>query len=137
MFKYVSLLTIFLIISLPYMVLAQTQQVQISDLIIEAIKNPRTLMAMVIQFAMGLGLGYFSAKVVKYLIALILIFVLGSILSIWSIGTSPETFLGQLYTVFKQFQPQVMALLQLLGIMTVGPVTLGFIVGIIIAVVRK
>lgn len=137
MFKYVPLLTILLIVLLPYVTLAQTQQIQISDLIAEAIKNPRTLIAMVIQFVMGLGLGYFSAKVVKYLVALILIFILGSILSIWSIGTSPETFLGQLYEVFRQFQPQIMALLQLLGIMTVGPVMLGFIVGIIIAIVRK
>ncbi len=122
----------------PYAVTAQqAQNVDLPSLINEALKNPRTLIAMSIQFLMGLGLGYFSVKALKYIVALILILVLGMVLSIWSIGSSPESFLGSIYELIRQFQPQLIALLQLLGIMTMGPVSLGFILGIIIALVRK
>lgn len=132
-------LVIALILTLtPYVVTAQqVQNVDISNLINEALKNPRALIAMGIQFLMGLGLGYFSVKVLKYMAALILILVLGMVLSIWSIGSSPESFLGSIYDLIRQFQPQLMALLQLLGIMTIGPVSLGFILGVIVALVRK
>ncbi len=140
MFKKIALCVAiaYALLLLSQVVGAQAQaEPQLTDLIGEALKNPRTLAVIALQFLMGLGLGYFSSKVVKYILALIVILVLGTALSIWSLGTSPEGFLVGLYEYFRQLQPHIMALLQLLGLMTIGPVTIGFIVGVLLALVRK
>ena len=122
----------------PYVAAAQqAQDAELTDLISEALKEPKVLISMCIQFLMGLGLGYFSIKALKYIVALILILVIGMMLSIWSIGSSPESLLGSVYETLREFTPQLIALLQLLGIMTIGPVSLGFILGVIIALIKK
>jgi hypothetical protein len=135
--KAIVLIALIVILTFIFSIVSAQAQVNLTDLISEALKNPKVLVVVVIQFLMGLGLGYFSFKVWKYLIALIAIIVLGNVLTIWSLGSSPESFLGQLYETFKQFLPNIIAFIQLLGIMTVGPVTIGFIVGIILAIIRK
>ena len=132
-----AVILVFLVFA-PYVVVAQQAQgTELTDLISEALREPKVLVAVLIQFLMGLGLGYFSIKALKYIVASILILVLGTALSIWSIGSSPESLLGSLYETFKEFTPQLIALLQLLGIMTVGPISLGFILGVIIALIKK
>lgn len=132
-----AVILVFLVFA-PYVVVAQQAQgTELTDLISEALREPKVLVAVLIQFLMGLGLGYFSIKALKYIVASILILVLGMALSIWSIGSSPESLLGSLYETFKEFTPQLIALLQLLGIMTVGPISLGFILGVIIALIKK
>ncbi len=133
----VLLIVLVIILTLIFSIVSAQAQINLSDLITEALKNPRVLVVVVIQFLMGLGLGYFSFKVWKYLLALIAIIILGNVLAIWSLGSSPESFLGQLYESFKQFLPNIISFIQLLGIMTIGPVTIGFIVGIILAIIRK
>jgi hypothetical protein len=135
--KAIVLIALIIILTFIFSIVSAQAQVNLTDLISEALKNPKVLVVVVIQFLMGLGLGYFSFKVWKYLVALIAIIVLGNVLTIWSLGSSPESFLGQLYETFKQFLPNIIAFIQLLGIMTVGPVTIGFIVGIILAIIRK
>lgn len=135
--KAIVLIVLIIILTFIFSIVSAQAQVNLTELLSEALKNPRVLVVVVIQFLMGLGLGYFSFKVWKYLIALIAIIVLGNVLTIWSLGSSPESFLGQLYETFKQFLPNLIAFIQLLGIMTVGPVTIGFIVGIILAIIRK
>ncbi|MEM4034280.1 MAG: hypothetical protein QXD16_06260 [Sulfolobales archaeon] len=129
--KAVVLIALIIILTFIFSIVSAQAQVNLTDLISEALKNPKVLVVVVIQFLMGLGLGYFSFKVWKYLVALIAIIVLGNVLTIWSLGSSPESFLGQLYETFKQFLPNIIAFIQLLGIMTVGPVTIGFILAII------
>ncbi|MEM1982483.1 MAG: hypothetical protein QXD94_06445 [Sulfolobales archaeon] len=137
--KYILCITLVLILlTLPQTVIAEVQgEPKLTNLIEEALKNPKTLIVMGIQFLMGLALGYFSSKVLKYLLALIVVLILGTALSIWSIGTSPESFLVGIYEYFKVLQPHIMALLQLLGLMTIGPITLGFIVGVLLAIIKK
>jgi hypothetical protein len=135
--KAIVLIALIVILTLIFSIVSAQAQVNLTELLSEALKNPKVLVVVVIQFLMGLGLGYFSFKVWKYLVALIAIIVLGNVLTIWSLGSSPESFLGQLYETFKQFLPNIIAFIQLLGIMTVGPVTIGFIVGIILAIIRK
>ena len=135
--KAIVLIVLIIILTFIFSIVSAQVQVNLTELLSEALKNPKVLVVVVIQFLMGLGLGYFSFKVWKYLVALIAIIVLGNVLTIWSLGSSPESFLGQLYETFKQFLPNLIAFIQLLGIMTVGPVTIGFIVGIILAIIRK
>jgi len=92
---------------------------------------------MLIQFLLGLGLGYFSVKALKYILALIAILALGSMLSVWSLGGSLEGFMASLGTQVQFVIPLIMNMLTTLGIMTVGPISIGFIIGVIIGAIRK
>ncbi|MEM5833371.1 MAG: hypothetical protein QXF04_02375, partial [Candidatus Aenigmatarchaeota archaeon] len=49
--------------------------------------NPPSVIVMLIQFVLGLALGYVSVKALKYIIAFIAVLVLGVMLSIWNLGT--------------------------------------------------
>jgi hypothetical protein len=101
---------------------------------VEAIlTDPRVAAAVVIQFLMGLGLGYFAVKALKYIAAFIAILVLGSFLSVWSLGGSIESSLQTL----GELAGAVKSLLTVLGVLTVGPVLVGFIVGVLISLLRK
>ncbi|MEM1623820.1 MAG: hypothetical protein QW780_05450 [Sulfolobales archaeon] len=101
--------------------------------IIEVFSDVKVAAAVLIQFLLGLGLGYVSVKALKYIIAFIALLVLGSFLSVWSLGGSVEATLGYLGTLASN----VKNLLFLLGLMTVGPVSIGFIVGALIALLRR
>ena len=101
--------------------------------LVELLSDARVFLPMLVQFLLGLGLGYVSVKALKYILAFIAILVLGSFLSVWSLGGSIDaamTNLGELAGAVKN-------LLLLLGIMTVGPVSVGFILGALIALLRK
>jgi len=104
----------------------------VSDLIMLFLR-PQTLVVTLVQFLLGLGLGYVSVKALKYILAFIAILVLGAFLSVWSLGTTPlEVFqsLGSAASLVKDF---AMAL----GLMTIGPVSVGFIVGAILGLMKK
>lgn len=134
--KYIICFTIVLtLLLLPMIVAAQPgAEIKLTDMLEDVIKNPRALIVIAIQFVMGLGLGYYASKALKYILALIVILVLGAVLSVWSLGSSPESLFVELYTYFKELMPYVFTFLQLLGIMTVGPVMLGFIIGVLLAI---
>jgi len=82
---------------------------------------------------LGLGLGYVSVKALKYVLAFIAILVLGTFLSIWSLGTTPSEVLQSLGSAAALVKDFVTAL----GLMTVGPVSVGFIVGAILGLLKK
>jgi len=111
--------------------------VSVEDIISEALKNPKILIALIIQFALGLGLGYVSVKALKYILAFIGILVLGSVLSVWSLGGSVEDFIANLGVQAQQLLPVIKNFLTTLGLLTVGPVSIGFIIGILLALVKK
>jgi len=108
-----------------------------SEVLSIALSNPKVLAVMIIQFLLGLGLGYFSVKALKYILALIAILALGSMLSVWSLGGSLEGFMTSLGTQVQFVIPLIMNILTTLGIMTVGPISIGFIIGVIIGAIRK
>lgn len=102
-------------------------------LLSEVLADPKVSAAIFIQFLLGLGLGYVAVKVFKYILAFIAILVLGTFLSVWSLGGSIENTLstfGELANTAKSF-------ITILGLMTVGPVSVGFIVGALIGLLRK
>lgn len=107
------------------------------NIINTVLSDPRAVAAATIQFLLGLALGYFSVKVLKYLLALIGIIVLGAILSVWSIGGSIEGFLINMGSEAGKRWPVISGFLQTLGILTVGPVTAGVVLGLIIGLLRK
>ncbi len=126
----------------PMLVLAQggataTTTFRIEDLVSTAVKNPKVLVAIVIQLALGIALGYVSVKVIKYILAFIGILVLGAVLSVWSLGGSVQDFITKLGMQAQQVMPFLKSLLATLGLLTVGPVSIGFIIGILIGIAKK
>lgn len=109
----------------------------IGDTIAIILRNNRILVATLIQFLMGLGLGYYFAKAVKYLIALILVIIAGALLNIWSFGGSMDNIFIQYVSGLAQYKDEVITLLKIFGAMLVGPILIGFIIGIIIGLTRK
>jgi uncharacterized membrane protein (Fun14 family) len=115
----------------------ETSNMHIADFLTTALTNEKVLIAVTIQFLLGLGLGYYSAKVIKYLLALIGIVILGAVLSVWSLGGSIDDFLLKLGTQAHALMPVIEGFMATLGILTVGPVTVGFLLGLLIAISKK
>ena len=110
---------------------AQSSSPDFSSLISSLFTTPSSLITFIIEFALGLGLGYFSAKVFKYILALICIFILGIVLNVWN---APN--LGNLGLEWSTVYPALLSIIYMLGLTTVLPVILGFIVGILIALLH-
>lgn len=139
--KYLTILfSILLIIfssAMPCFAQTNKTSIELPTFINEAFSNPKVLVAITIQFLLGFGLGYFSLKVIKYIIALIGLIILGSVLSVWSIGGSVENFLAKIGVESQKILPLTKDIATTLGILTVGPVTVGFLVGILVVAMRK
>jgi hypothetical protein len=102
------------------------------------ITNPYVAASVILQLILGIALGYVSVKVLKYILAFIGILILGAFLNVWSLGSgSLESALKSYYSEFKQVEPLIKKLLTTLGILTVGPVSVGYIIGILIGIAKK
>ncbi len=109
----------------------------VESIVSKMLSNPKAFIAIAIQFILGFALGYYSAKVIKYLLALIGIIVLGSVLSVWSIGGNINEFLSKVSSEAVKLWPVIQGFMATFGIMTIVPVTVGFILGAIAAFARK
>lgn len=109
----------------------------VTDIIGKAMSNPKVAVSMLIQFLLGLALGYYSAKIAKYLLAWIGVIIIGALLSVWSLGGSVEDIVTKLGLEAKKLIPIIKDFLAALGVLTVGPVAVGFILGLVIGVTRK
>ncbi|MGC8573763.1 MAG: hypothetical protein ACP5L0_07225 [Caldisphaera sp.] len=108
----------------------------LSQMFINALHNPYELATILIEFVLGLGLGYVSVKILKYIIAFIIIVIIGVILNAWSFGGSLSNTLSTLQTEAVNLEPVVRNLMLTLGLFTVGPILLGFIIGILIGLYK-
>ncbi len=99
--------------------------------------NPQTATVMLIEFLLGFGLGYTAIKALKYILSFIGILLLGSTLSIWSIGANSTEIAEKLGIEVKQLLPLLKGLMTAFGTIIVGPASIGAIVGIIVATIRK
>jgi hypothetical protein len=108
----------------------------LSQMFINAMHNPYELATILIEFVLGLGLGYVSVKILKYIIAFIIIVIIGVILNAWSFGGSLSNTLSTLQTEAVNLEPVVRNLMLTLGLFTVGPILLGFIIGILIGLYK-
>lgn len=97
------------------------------------IGNPQSVMIMFIQFILGAALGYIAVKALKYILAFILILVLGAFLSIWSLGATPQEVLGKLGVTIEALK----GIAYIVGLMMIGPVAVGFIVGLLLAILLR
>ncbi|MCD6300814.1 MAG: hypothetical protein J7L82_01945 [Staphylothermus sp.] len=109
----------------------------LQEIISAATSNPFVVISIVIQILLGFALGYFSVKVFRYILAFIGILVLGAILNAWSLGGSIEETIYKYYEGLKDVIPIVKNVLLTLGVLTVGPVSIGFILGLIVGFIKK
>lgn len=116
---------------------ASESQDALSEIISELISSPKFYTSAFIQFLMGFLVGYFSFKVIKYVIALLITLVIGSFLSVWSLGDSLTTLLGRLFPEIVNAMPYILTALQALGIIIVGPIATGFIIGALVGLARR
>ncbi|MEM4488393.1 MAG: hypothetical protein QXK88_06325 [Desulfurococcaceae archaeon] len=98
-----------------------------------AISNPQLAVVILVQFFLGLALGYVALKAFKYILALLAILALGAALSVWSLGITPS----EVLSVIGLTVESINSLIVLLGLTTMGPVTLGFIIGALASLVKK
>lgn len=107
------------------------------DVLRELLTNPTTLLIFLTQFGLGFGLGYFSVKALKYILAILCIIIIGVLLNIWQFG-GVEEFLHalELPTGLPELTATVTAILSLLGILTLLPIGLGFFAGAITAAAK-
>lgn len=126
-----------LMIALP-IALAQTNaSTNEESFFITALQNPKVLITMLIQLALGFGLGYFGVKVIKYILAFTAVLIIGAILSVWSLGEPIDAFLSKIAPQSKQLLESIYDFLKFLGVMTIGPIAIGFVLGALVATIRK
>ena len=126
---FTSILSITPVVALPNRV---NQTFDLWSFIQPLLSDPRNLSIFATQMILGLGLGYFSGKAAKYLLALIGILILGFYMNLWqldalrsvlsSYGLSPE----KMYSL-------ILTIVTIVGITTIFPLAVGFIIGAIIA----
>jgi len=116
---------------------ANATNATLADMIGAAMSNPRLAAVMGIEFILGLALGYLAVKVVRYILAFIGILLLGSALQVWSLGGNAEDYARQLGVEVAKLLPVLKQIVLTVGLTIVGPASLGFIVGVIIAMVKK
>ncbi len=99
--------------------------------------NPQTGTVMLIEFLLGFGLGYTAVKALRYILAFIGILLLGSALSVWSIGANSAEIAEKIGMEVKQLLPLLKGLMTVFGTIVVGPASVGVLVGIIVASIKK
>jgi hypothetical protein len=107
------------------------------DVLRELLTNPATLLIFLTQFGLGFGLGYFSVRALKYIVAILCLIIIGVLLNIWQFG-GVEEFLQalQLPAGLPELTATVTAILSLLGILTLLPIGLGFFAGALTAAAK-
>ena len=101
------------------------------------VSNPVVFASFVIQFLLGLGAGYYMAKIAKYIVVLIAIFILGALIGAWGISGSVEEALKSLGASVAESKDAIISIMKAFGFVLVGPTAIGFIVGILLELLRK
>lgn len=105
------------------------------DDLLALFKNPIIIMLFIAQVIIGFGLGYFSMKALKYILAIVALLIVGVLLNIWQFG-GIEGFLSQLGIQWSEVVALLYSVSTVIGIMIVLPVAIGFCLGIIVAVFK-
>ena len=132
-----SALALALILSALNIVAASAQPTgQDLNYILSLFGNPSVLLVFGIELLLGIGLGYFAIKALKYVIAVILILALGILLNIWQAPNILQTVVDQLGIPMNQLWSITLSLAYAFGLTTILPISLGFIIGVILAITR-
>ena len=107
------------------------------DALLQALQNPALIAVFAVQLLLGVALGYIAVKAFKYVLAFIMILVTGTVLNVWSLGLSLEKLSSELGEYALQARDIIFKFAGTLGLLTVGPVTVGFLIGALAAWLRK
>lgn len=114
--------------------LCQTE-LELENLLSEFLSQPVTLASFIVKFCLGLMLGYFSVKAIKYVLALAAVMAIGVILDVWQLG-GLEKFISKTGLEWSKVYPLIQSLISAFSILTVLPIGLGFFIGFVMAVRR-
>lgn len=109
------------------------ENVNLQSIISELMSNPVVLASFTVKFCLGLLLGYFSAKIIKYILALVAVTLIGLILDIWQLGGLGEYF-SKMGLDWQKIYSLIQTIIITLGILTILPIGVGFLIGIIVAI---
>lgn len=90
------------------------------------------LVALVLLF-LGLCLGYICVKAFRYLLSLIILLLLGAFLSLWSLSEHINNIIAEI----RELTLNTLSLLLILGVLTAGPLSAGFLIGVLLALVKR
>jgi hypothetical protein len=116
-----------------------SQGADIASLVTSIFASQASIIIFIVELVLGFGLGFFSTKVFKHILALIAIFFVGVILHVWQtpqLGTDFTAQLAKVGVTWGQLVPLITSIIVVLGLTTVLPITLGFILGVVAAFAR-
>ncbi len=116
---------------------ALSSNVSTAELLTRLASNPTALVAITIQFLLGLAVGYYTAKIAKYVVALVVTFIIGALIGAWGTAGSVESAVREITRNWEQIKPLIWQLVQVVGTILVGPTALGFFVGLALGVLRR
>lgn len=105
----------------------------VQEIVSAMLSNPVSAVVIFIQFLLGLAIGYLVARILKYVLAILGILVLGTLLSVWSFSLAPEEVLSKLGVTLETLKNIALAFAAIM----VGPIAVGFVVGILVGLLRK
>jgi hypothetical protein len=106
----------------------QSEGADLAQLLSTLFSTPASVAVFIIEFSLGVGLGYVAFKALKYLIVFAIIIFLGTMLSVW---IAPSVSVN-----WALIMQRLIEFAYSLGFLTMLPVTLGLIVGAAIAITR-
>jgi len=109
----------------------------IMDIINNALNDPVYAAILLLQVLIGIGLGYFTVKAAKYIIVVLGLIGASLALNAWALGRSPESSVVMVEDVAVKLRDIAVPVARMVGLMTLGPLTTGFIIGVIIALVKS
>jgi hypothetical protein len=95
--------------------------------------QPQVLVAVLVNFLLGLGLGYVSFRALKYVLAFVAMLLLGFFLSNAISGVAPSNVLQEVSTAASELR----GLATVFYLTVFGPIPFGFLVGALIALARE
>jgi uncharacterized membrane protein (Fun14 family) len=137
---FIAFLCLITCLIVPFASASSTLEVETAQSeLLSVFTNFSTLIIFIIELILGLGLGYFSAKAFKSIIALIGIVIIGVLLNVWQAPQITANIKDQFLNLgltWDKVYPVLMSLVYTLGLTTIFPITLGFIAGLVIALFK-
>lgn len=95
--------------------------------------NPASILIFVVELFLGIGLGYVALKALKYILAFTALIVFGVLLNVWQ---APQLASQLGIKDLMAVSTQVLTFAYSIGLTTVLPLTLGFIIGAFVGVLK-
>jgi len=130
------MILVFVLALLSFTPIVFAQGESVLDKVSMLLRDPRTILMFTIQIALGFGLGYFTVKALKYILALTAIILIGIFLNVWQFGGIEAFFSEAIGIDWSELLTIFYSVSATLVILIVLPVGIGFMLGIVTAAVK-